>query len=238
VAASESRMPPRGGEAGFRYYRHTGGRGLASRLSLRVRRRMFELMLRELRPTRSTAILDLGVTSEDEHPESNYLERWYEHRDGIVCAGVQEADDLEERYPGVRFVKVEADRPLPFRDREFDIVFSSAVIEHAGGRDRQRRFLSEALRVARSFFITTPNRWFPVELHTALPLLHYLPARVYRGAYRRLGFETYASEDTLNLLDRRSLVRLFPAGIVPEIRSVRLLGLTSNLVALGRTDRR
>ena len=35
------------------------------------------------------------------------------------------------------------------------------------------------------------------------------------------------------LLDRRGLGGLFPAGVAPHIRSVRLFGLTSNLVALG-----
>jgi SAM-dependent methyltransferase len=235
----ESRTPPRAEDAeGFRYYRYTGRRRLASRLSVRVRRRMFELFLRELRPTASSLILDLGVTSEDEHPESNFFERWYQHRDRIVCAGTQEAGGLEQRYPGVRFVRVEADRPLPFRDREFDIVVSSAVVEHVGHRERQRRFLAEALRVARAFFVTTPNRWFPVELHTSLPLLHYLPTPLYRAAYRSLGFDTYASEDTLNLLDRRGLARLFPSGVLPQIRSIRLFGLTSNLVALGGTETR
>jgi hypothetical protein len=218
---------------GFRYYQHTGGWGLASRLSVHVRRRMFQLFIRELRPTETTRILDLGVTSEDEHPESNYLERWYPHSGRIVCAGTQDARFLEKRHPGVRFVRVEADEALPFADREFDVVFSSAVLEHVGGEGAQRRFVSEALRVARAFFITTPNRWFPVELHTGLPFLHYLPAGLYRPAYRALGFGAYASEGTLNLLDARRLRRLFPKGALVEVRSVRLLGLASNLVALG-----
>lgn len=44
----------------FRYYRHTGGWSLSSRLSVRVRRRMFDLFIRELRPTETTRILGLG----------------------------------------------------------------------------------------------------------------------------------------------------------------------------------
>ena len=64
---------------------------------------------------------------------------------------------------------------MPFADGEFDIVFSNAVIEHVGGREQQRRFVEESLRVARRAFVTTPNRWFPVEVHTRLPLVHWLP---------------------------------------------------------------
>jgi SAM-dependent methyltransferase len=194
---------------------------------------MFELFVGELCRTESVRILDLGVTSEDDHPESNYLERWYPHPAQIVCAGTQDARVLEERHPGVRFVRIEADRPLPFADREFDVVFSNAVVEHVGNTDAQGRFVREALRVARAFFITTPNRWFPVELHTGLPLLHYFPAGLYRPAYRALGFGAYGSEETLNLLDARQLRRLFPPAVVVQIRAVRLLGLCSNLIAMG-----
>lgn len=194
---------------------------------------MFELFLSELRPDSGTRVLDLGVTSEDAPPESNYLERWYPHPERIVCAGTQDAAFLEERRPGLRFVRVKAGEPLPFADREFDVLFSSAVIEHVGSTASQRAFVAEALRVARAFFITTPNRWFPVELHTGLPLLHYLPARAYRPLYRALGFGAYATEQTLHLLDARSLSALFPAGARVRVLPVRLFGLPSNLVALG-----
>jgi hypothetical protein len=222
------------GEAGsFRYYRHTGGLALASRLSLRVRRRMYELFVSYLRPDASTRILDLGVTSEDDQPESNYLEQWYPHPERIVCAGTQDASVLERRHPGVRFVRIRADERLPFADREFDVLFSSAVVEHVGGAAAQRRFVAEGLRVARAFFITTPNRWFPVELHTALPLLHYLPPLCYRPVYRTLGFGGYASEETLNLLDARTFLALFPSRARVRMERVRLLGIPSNLVALG-----
>jgi hypothetical protein len=237
TAAPAPRSSDIRGVEGFRYYRHTGGWGLASRLSVHVRRRMFDLFVRELRPGETTRILDLGVTSEDEHPESNYLERWYPHPARIVCAGTQDARDLERRHPGVRFVRLVVGEPLPFDDGEFDVVFSNAVVEHVGGEAAQRRFVAEALRVARAFFITTPNRWFPVELHTGLPLLHYLPAGLHRPLYRALGFGAYATEDTLNLLDARRLGRLFPVGVPTRILRIRLLGLASNLVATGTVGR-
>ena len=57
------------------------------------------------------------------------------------------------------------------------------MIEHVGGEDEQRRFVAEALRVGRRAFITTPNRWFPVEVHTRLPLVHWLPDNVSHRAY-------------------------------------------------------
>ena len=68
-------------------------------------------------------------------------------------------------------------------------MFSNAVIEHVGGRDRQRKFVTEAIRVGRRVFITTPNRLFPVEVHTRLPLVHWLPDSLSHPAYRAAGKE-------------------------------------------------
>ncbi len=36
--------------------------------------------------------------------------------------------------------------------------------------------LAECCRVAhRAAFVTTPNRWFPIEVHTRIPFVHWLP---------------------------------------------------------------
>jgi ubiquinone/menaquinone biosynthesis C-methylase UbiE len=84
-------------------------------------------------------------------------------------------------------VRVQAG-PLPFWDNQFDVAHSSAVIEHVGSRKNQSDFLCELWRVARSgIFVTTPNRWFPVEFHTALPLVHWLPSASFRALLRRVG---------------------------------------------------
>jgi hypothetical protein len=56
-------------------------------------------------------------------------------------------------------------------------------------------------------FISTPNRWFPVETHTLLPLVHWLPERTRNGAFRAAGQGRWAD---VNLLSSRQLVALFP----------------------------
>jgi SAM-dependent methyltransferase len=215
------------------YYNVTGKLPLASRLSYSVRRRMFRLFMDVMAPGEDSAVLDLGVTCDEQSKESNYFEQMYPHLHRVVCAGTEPAAHLEATYPGTRFVQVRPGERLPFADKQFDIVFSNAVIEHAGGAEQQRLFLREVSRVGKRFFITTPNRWFPVELHTGLPFLHFLPPRAYRKLLRWMGQEFYASEANLNLLDRRALLRLFPEGSAVEVARMRLMGVTSNLVAYG-----
>lgn len=79
-------------------------------------------------------------------------------------------------------------RSLPFRADAFDVVFSNAVIEHVGGPRGARQMVAESARVARRLAVhTTPNRWFPVETHTLVPLVHWLPRRYAERAMRRLG---------------------------------------------------
>ncbi|WP_256793621.1 methyltransferase domain-containing protein [Terrabacter sp. Ter38] len=90
--------------------------------------------------------------------------------------------------PALEWPFVRADgRSLPFADRQTDFIVAQAVIEHVGGIEDQRRFVQEQSRVGRSWVITTPNRWFPMESHTATVLLHWLPQwRRRRSEFTRL----------------------------------------------------
>lgn len=132
---------------------------------------------------------------------------------------------------------------LPFEDAAFDIAFSNSVIEHVGDRLHQQQFASEVARVGRQYWVQTPNRRFPVELHLMLPLIHYLPKPLRRAvverftiwqllarpseAQRRFYIEHFLNE--LNLLDKRELLSLFPdASVIHES----FLGLAKSLIAV------
>jgi ubiquinone/menaquinone biosynthesis C-methylase UbiE len=133
----------------------------------------------------------------------------------------------------VTFVQTAGGDRLPFEDREFDIAFSSAVIEHVGDRSQQRHFISEMVRVSKRFFLTTPDRRFPKELHTFLPFVHWLPQQHHQSILRKVGKTTWASTENLNLLDEKSLRGFFPPGSSVDVDRVSLLGMRSNLVAHG-----
>ena len=115
-------------------------------------------------------------------------------------------------YPGP-FVRADATRRLPFGDDEFDLVYSSSVVEHLPPGDRAA-FAHEVRRVGRAYWVQTPAFSFPVEPHALLPFAHWLPARA-RRPYWRLGVAG-AWEDVA-LLRRGELARLFPdADVVAE----------------------
>src|SRR4030095_2479405 len=52
-----------------------------------------------------------------------------------------------------------------------------------------------------------PNRWCPVETHTLVPLVHWLPRSAADRAMRTLRRENW---DQLELLGKREVVALFP----------------------------
>lgn len=110
---------------------------------------------------------------------------------------------------------------FPFRDGAFDVCWSNAVLEHVGGEDAQVAFLKEIRRVARRGFVTTPNRCFPVEVHTRVPLLHLVLSRPRFDAFlRRIG-KGWAAGDYMRLLTEADLRRLLRRAGVPRFRILR-----------------
>jgi SAM-dependent methyltransferase len=210
--------------------------GFLARIIHRQRLVMFRSFLELTAIEPDETVLDVGATSDRTYSSSNYLEAWYPHKSAITALGLQSAGFLASLYPGLRFVRGDG-VALPFADQSFDVVHASAVIEHVGSLERQIRFLRECSRVARrAVFVTTPNRWFPVEVHTCLPFLHWLPKPAFRGILRSLGLEFFAVEQNLNLLSRSELAKIGEA--IPEfafvITTVSLWGWPSNLLVMGR----
>jgi SAM-dependent methyltransferase len=199
---------------------------LADSISLRSRERKLRLFLDELRPTSETTVLDvgadeLGFGEGDGCGTLNFFEERYPWPERVTALGLHDGAGFRSRYPQIPYVQGDA-CALPFEDGSFDIVFSNAVIEHVGGRERQRAFVSEAIRVGRRVFITTPNRRFPVEVHTRLPFVHWLPDALSHPVYRATGRDIGPE---VELLTRRSLAALFPG-------RVRIVSLGLTLVAI------
>jgi SAM-dependent methyltransferase len=210
-------------------YNQSGAVPLASRISQQVRQQIFDLFMTTMQPTPTDRILDVGVTNDEKHPESNFFEKIYPHKAQITCVGTEDGSYLERQYPGISFQLVVAGEPLPYADNAFDIAFSNAVIEHVGDTAAQRQFLKEVCRVGKRVFVTTPHRWFPVEHHTGLPLLHYLPKPLYRRLLRNTPYEYWSYEENLNALTQPEFLGLFED---PSTITTKFVGpLRSNMVA-------
>jgi SAM-dependent methyltransferase len=131
---------------------------------------------------------------------------------------------------------------LPFADQAFDIVFSNSVIEHVGGPDAQERFALEVARAGRGYWVQTPNRYFPIETHLLMPMVHLLP-RAWRAFIvrrftvwqwinrpaadeKRFYIEHFVSD--IRLLSAGDMQRLFPDAVILRER---FLMFTKSLIA-------
>ena len=85
------------------------------------------------------------------------------------------------------------------------------------------------------FVITTPNRFYPIELHTKIPLIHWLPKSIYRKILKFLGLSFHAKEENLNLLSVNELKKMLDdQKIIYEVKFIKLLFFKSNIIIVGK----
>lgn len=154
---------------------------------------------------------DLGVSGHRDHPVYYYFESHYPWTDRLTAIGrrAEGAGWLPDLFPGLTFIEADL-RAIPLPDNSFDVGICNAVVEHAGTREQQRALVHEVCRVCRAVMFTTPNKRFPIEIHTMLPFVHWLPDRWFRAILRRCGHDFLARVENLNPLDPPTLLSLFP----------------------------
>jgi SAM-dependent methyltransferase len=199
---------------------------IAGYVSGRSRRRKYAEFIETLKPSGDDTIIDVGVNDREYSANDNYLEKHYPHPERITAVSQQSLDYFRARYPKVTAV-IGDGLKLPFPDRNFDIVFSNAVIEHVGDRDRQLLFIRELRRVAGRGYMTTPNRHFPIEVHTRIPLLHLLLPKRWFDRFLAVIGKGWAAGDYMHLLSRRDLESLLKAAAIDNYRitATRIAGI-------------
>lgn len=140
-------------------------------------------------------------------------------------------------HPHIESIQGDATDMREFPDQSFDLVFSNSVIEHLYTLENQQKMASEIQRVGKKFFIQTPNKYFPIEAHYALPFAQFLPkslvfflltktklSRLKR--WEEKSARQYLEE--IRLLSEKEMKSLFPGA---KILKEKALGLTKSLTA-------
>ena len=202
----------------------------ANSVSKKNRERKFRTFCELFSPSEHTKICDLGPTECEIRESDNMLEKRYQYPENITAIGIDKFSKFSERYPRVTAVTYDG-RNIPFPDNHFDILYCNAVIEHLG--TDQLHFVEEACRVANRVFMTTPNYWFPIEVHTNIPFAHYFGKRVFKIVTDMLG-KSSDEVDGLALLSYEDIRRLLKrAGISDyKIKRNRFLGFTMDFVII------
>jgi hypothetical protein len=165
-------------------------------------------------------ILDVGGTN------AFWANRgWHERKDVEILTLNVVAEP--QQYANIKPIVGDATNLVQFDDRSVDVAFSNSVIEHLFTLENQRRMASEVQRVARAYWIQTPNYWFPVEPHFHFIGWQWLPIATRTSILQRracgwrgpcpdpIGARRLVEE--IRLLTRSELKTLFPkANLIAE----------------------
>jgi hypothetical protein len=202
---------------------------LKTHFSIKARKKMFDRFMKDVRPEESDQCIDIGATPDTKLADSNLFDKMYPYKQNLTICSIEDCSNIANDLGLQRFVFNESGKPLPFSDNEFDTCFCSAVLEHVGDRKSQEFFINECLRVSKKVFLTTPYRYFPLEMHTFLPFLHWLPWSMFQKIVRKTKGDFWADINNLNLCAKKDIKNMHLSSRV-EIKFVRTLGLKSNMI--------
>jgi hypothetical protein len=113
---------------------------------------------------------------------------------------------------------------VEFKDHSFHIAHSNSVIEHVGDWENVVAFSKELKRVAQSYYLQTPNYWFPLEPHFFMPFFQWFPKtiRIKMISHFDLGHNIKMMDynnaririEHCNLLTKGELKKLFPESVI------------------------
>ena len=184
-----------------------------NKITIYYRKKKFNIFMQKIKPDPDEKILDIGVDiGGNLERGNNFFEILYPYSENITAIGYGNKrgyEKFKENFPKINLL-IGDGKDLPFKDNSFDIGFSNAVVEHVGDKNEQKKFISEIIRVCKRSFIVTPNRCFPIELHTLLPFIHWFPKNIRNAVYKKIEKILWPGVYDLNLLKNRDLINLFP----------------------------
>ena len=179
--------------------------------------------------------LDIGTTSDDKNASSNIVIKNIKNIDKFKCISDQmvNSDFFNKKLKKSITEEFSENELYEFSS---DLVISNATIEHVGGELKQKKMIENIIKLTKKIFIiTTPNRFYPIELHTKIPLIHWFPKSTYRKILKFLGLSFYANEENLNLLSANELKKMLNnQKITYEIKFIKLMFFKSNIIIIGK----
>ncbi|MDB2515221.1 hypothetical protein N9X11_02320 [Candidatus Pelagibacter bacterium] len=208
------------------------------RLVLNKRKEMIDIINYQLKNTEIVDALDIGSTSDQKFKSSNFL---IKNINNIRYFKSISDQVIKDKFFSYSLVKSITD---DFSDEEInkfksDLVISNATIEHVGSLENQIKMVSNIIRLSKKFFIlTTPNRFYPIDFHTKLPLIHWLPKKIHRKLLNILSLKFFAKEDNLNLMSESDLKLSLNNDNIKnyKILYIRLFGFKSNFLVFGEVN--
>lgn len=189
-----------------------------------------DLFFKNFDPTKVISILDVGGT--------DYF--WKDSKllsHSKVKITLLNLHEEKTTHPCLEAKIGDATHLKEYKDQHFDLVFSNSVIEHLYTFENQQKMADEIRRVGKKYFVQTPNKYFPVEAHYALPFGQYLPKKFLFFLLTKTKvsrFQRWSPQaaqqylDEIRLLNRKEMKVLFPGC---TLLAEKALGMTKSLTA-------
>ena len=204
----------------------------------RKRVEIIQIIQQELKQFRIRDCLDIGTTPDDKNKSSNFivknLKKNFEYKSYSNCE-IEDAFFLVSKNGSI----TEDLSEEKMNYLKSDVVLSSATIEHVGSYENQKKMIKNvALLTNKIFFITTPNKYYPIDFHSKLPLVNMLPNNIFRKILKFFNFEYLSKEENLNLLSLKDLKNFLLETKIHKdfdikIKHIRLFFIKSNFIIIG-----
>ncbi len=211
---------------------------LIDNIVIKKREEMLKIIEDNITKNNIEDAIDIGSTEDKENESSNYIIKNLSYIPKIISISDQIIND---KFFSKNIKKSITDE---FSNKEIlelksDLVISNATIEHVGSFENQEKMISNIISLSKKVFvITTPNRFHPIEFHTKLLFLHWLPKKIYSKICEFIGLSFFAKEKNLNLLSKHELINLMKILNFTnyKIFKIKLLGFVSNYILIGKIN--
>ena len=147
------------------------------KIVIKKRHEMSEIINKYISNQSIEHALDIGTTDDDGFESSNYLIK--NLRNIKIYRSISD-QKINSKFFSKTLTKSITDN---FSHEEIenyssDLVISNATIEHVGDKNSQIKMTENIIKLSKKIFvITTPNRFYPFDFHTKIPLIHWLPKK-------------------------------------------------------------
>jgi len=206
------------------------------KLVLKKRYEITEVIKKFIIDKNISSVLDIGTTEDFLHKSSNYiifhLGKFKNHK------SISDQTITSNFFTNKLCKSITSDfTKIELENFKSDLVISNATIEHVGDFKNQLKMCRNIAKLSKKFFvIITPNRYHPIDFHTKLPFLHWLPKKIHRAILCLLGFHFLSKEKNLNLLSFGDLETLIKNcnNVEYKMYHINFLFFKSNLILIAQ----
>jgi len=207
-----------------------------NRIILKKRKEMLSIINQFYEKDELYDALDIGTTNDMEYYHSNYLIKNLKNIKTYRSISNQNIDSnfFTKTLNKSILEKFSIDE---INNYSSDLVLSNATIEHVGNSANQLQMISNIITLTKKkFILITPNRYHPIDFHTQIPFIHWLPKKIHRKILSLIGLKFYSLEENLNLLSTTDLINFLNNfdNIEYKIQYINFLGFKSNCIILGK----